>query len=154
MNDNYGHTLQLLLVRNCPFYLSWYMIAIYLMLMASLVATLVIHHQRRKRKRLQQEMADRQRQFEEELRQKEKEQLLGRIETQSSQLKERMRFLTMKQEILNSLSTEIEAQKKKSETTGLIASTGASSNSYSVVVPRKIICSLSKTILWMCIVTS
>ena len=73
------------------------MIAIYLMLMASLVATLVIHHQRRKRKRLQQEMADRQRQFEEELRQKEKEQLLGRIETQSSQLKERMRFLTMKQ---------------------------------------------------------
>lgn len=58
-------------------------------------------------------MADRQRQFEEELRQKEKEQLLGRIETQSSQLKERMRFLTMKQEILNSLSTEIEAQKKE-----------------------------------------
>ena len=113
VNDNYGHTLQLLLVRNCPFYLSWYMIAIYLMLMASLVATLVIHHQRRKRKRLQQEMADRQRQFEEELRQKEKEQLLGRIETQSSQLKERMRFLTMKQEILNSLSTEIEAQKKE-----------------------------------------
>lgn len=52
-------------------------------------------------------------QFEEELRQKEKEQLLGRIQTQSNQLRERMRFLTMKQEILNSLSTEIEAQKKE-----------------------------------------
>lgn len=113
VNDNFGHSIQLTLMRDWPFYLAWYMIAVYLLLVATMVAAIVFCLQRRKRQRLQKEMAAKQMQFEEELRQKEKEQLLGHIQTQSNQLKERMRFLTMKQEILNSLSTEIEAQKKE-----------------------------------------
>lgn len=113
VTDNFGHSVELVLARDWPLLLSWYMIVLYLIMIVAMVALVVVRIQTRKRQRLDREMAATQRALEEELRRRENEQMRSQIQAQDSQLKERMRFLTMKQDILNSLTTEIEAQKKE-----------------------------------------
>lgn len=96
-----------------PFYKQTWMILLYVLLLVIITIGLVTLFSERKRKRLLQQYEDEQRKYTEELQKKAYEQLQEKATNQENELKNRMRFLSQKQELLDSIATEVETQKKE-----------------------------------------
>lgn len=89
------------------------MIALYVLILLVITAGIVMFISERKRKRLLRKYEEEQKKHAEELQQQAYEQLQEKVKNQESELKNRMRFLTQKQELLDAISTEVEAQKNE-----------------------------------------
>lgn len=96
-----------------PFYKQTWMILLYVLLLIIITIGLVTLFSERKRKRLLQQHEEEQRKYTEELQKQAYEQLQEKATNQENELKNRMRFLSQKQELLDSIATEVETQKKE-----------------------------------------
>ncbi len=103
-SDRNAMTISLLVAP--PIYKRTWMILIYILVLVIITIILATVFSERKRKILQ-------RKYTEELKKQEFEQLQEKVVSQENELKNRMRFLSHKQELLDTISSEIETQKKE-----------------------------------------
>lgn len=96
-----------------PFYKQTGMIVLYIALLILITIALVTLFSERKRKRLLRQHEEEQRKYTEELQKQAYEQLQEKATNQENELKNRMRFLSQKQELLDSIATEVETQKRE-----------------------------------------
>lgn len=94
-----------------PFYATWWAFVLYVLLLVGAVAYLVLWLQRRKRRLLEQELAETKKRNEEERQRLAYEQLQEKAKAQENDLKTNVRYLTQKQELIDAISTEVTKQK-------------------------------------------
>ncbi len=113
IRDCEGNTLSLTVTVAPPFFRSTLAIIIYIVIVLALMAALVWWLQRRAAKKLAHELAEQQRQMREEQQRQAVENLSLKVKDQETELKNNLRFLTQKQELLDEISSEINSQKKE-----------------------------------------
>ncbi|WP_195476883.1 triple tyrosine motif-containing protein [Bacteroides finegoldii] len=113
IKDSNQNSLIIPIVVSPPLYKRTWMIALYVLILLVITAGIVMFISERKRKRLLRKYEEEQKKHAEELQQQAYEQLQEKVKNQESELKNRMRFLTQKQELLDAISTEVEAQKNE-----------------------------------------
>lgn len=113
IKDSNQNSLIIPIVVSPPLYKRTWMIALYVLTLLVITAGIVMFISERKRKRLLRKYEEEQKKHAEELQQQAYEQLQEKVRNQESELKNRMRFLTQKQELLDAISTEVETQKNE-----------------------------------------
>ena len=96
-----------------PFYKQTWAVLVYLLLLLGITAATGIGVGRRKQRKLLLQMEAEQQRHAEERRRTAYEQLQEKVKSQENELKNKMRFLTRKQELLDAISAEVESQKKE-----------------------------------------
>lgn len=113
VKDSNQNSLVIPILVSPPLYKRTWMIALYVLILLIATAGIVTLISERKRKRLLRKYEEEQKKHAEELQQQAYEQLQEKVRNQESELKNRMRFLTQKQELLDAISTEVETQKNE-----------------------------------------
>lgn len=113
IKDSNQNALAIPILVSPPLYKRTWMIALYVLTLLIITAAIVALISERKRKRLLRKYEEEQKKHAEELQQQAYEQLQEKVRNQESELKNRMRFLTQKQELLDAISTEVETQKNE-----------------------------------------
>jgi len=113
VNDSNRHILLIPVRVSLPLYKRNFMIAIYLLLLVLLTAGIVWLVSGRKRKKLLEQYENEQKRHAEELQKQAYIQLQEKVTNQENELKDRMLFLTRKQELLDDIASEVEKQKKE-----------------------------------------
>lgn len=113
IKDSNQNTLVIPILVSPPLYKRTWMISLYILALLIITAGIVTIISERKRKRLLKQYEEEQRKHAEELQHQAYEQLQEKVRNQESELKNRMRFLTQKQELLDAISTEVETQKNE-----------------------------------------
>lgn len=113
IKDSNQNTLIVPILVSPPLYKRTWMIALYILLLVIITVGIVTLFSERKRKRLLKQYEEEQKKHVEELQHQAYEQLQEKVRNQESELKNRMRFLTQKQELLDAISTEVETQKNE-----------------------------------------
>lgn len=96
-----------------PLYKRTWMVVLYILILICITIGIVTFVSERKRKRLLANYEEEQRKYVEELQKQTYEQLQEKVRNQERELKNNMRFLTQKQELLDAISTEVEVQKNE-----------------------------------------
>jgi AraC family chitin signaling transcriptional activator len=96
-----------------PFYLSWWMILIYILLLIIIVTFVVLSFSNRRHHKVVVAYEEEQKRLSEEIKRKEYDNLQKKVNIQKNELKERLRFLTQKQELIENISLEVDRQKKE-----------------------------------------
>ncbi len=94
LKDNIGNTREITFRVQAPFLLRWPMILLYILVLICATSLIVYSTREKKLRRIRMEMAE------------------EKVKNQEGQLKTQMRYLTQKQELLESISSEIESQKQ------------------------------------------
>lgn len=113
IKDSNQNTLIVPILVSPPLYKRTWMISLYVLFLVIITVGVVTLFSERKRKRLLKQYEEEQRKHAEELQHQAYEQLQEKVRNQESELKNRMRFLTQKQELLDAISTEVETQKNE-----------------------------------------
>lgn len=113
IKDSNQGTLLLPIVVSPPLYKRTWMITLYLLALLALTVGIATFVSERKRKSLLKKYEEEQKKHAEALQQQAYEQLQEKVRNQESELKSRMRFLTQKQELLDTIAEEVETQKKE-----------------------------------------
>ena len=113
IKDSNQNSLTLPILVSPPLYKRTWMIALYILVVILITIGVVTLISERKRKRLLKKYEAEQKKHAEELQQQAYEQLQEKVRNQESELKNRMRFLTQKQELLDAISSEVETQKNE-----------------------------------------
>ena len=113
IKDSNQHSLIIPILVSPPLYKRTWMIALYVLILLIITAGIVALISERRRKILLRRYKKEQRRYAEELQQQAYMQLQEKVRNQESELKNRMRFLTQKQELLDAISTEVETQKNE-----------------------------------------
>ena len=113
VRDTNGNDTSVRLEIAVPFYRNGWMIALYIALAAAGILLSYRIMMRRKELRMQAQMAQRQKEHEEELQRRQTEYLTEKVKNQEAELQNKLRYLTQKQELISSISDEIESQKKE-----------------------------------------
>lgn len=113
IKDSNQNSLIVPILVSPPLYKRTWMIAIYMFILLMIAVAIATYISERKRRILLRKYRKEQRKHTEELQKQAYEQLQEKVRNQESELKNRMRFLTQKQELLDSIAEEVETQKKE-----------------------------------------
>lgn len=113
IKDSHQNSLIVPILVSPPLYKRTWMIAIYMLILLMISVAIATYISERKRRILLRKYRKEQRMHTEELQKQAYEQLQEKVRNQESELKNRMRFLTQKQELLDSIAQEVETQKKE-----------------------------------------
>lgn len=113
IKDSNQNSLTIPILVSPPLYKRTWMIAIYILILLMIAVAIATYISERKRRILLRKYKKEQRLHTEELQKQAYEQLQEKVRNQESELKNRMRFLTQKQELLDSIAQEVETQKKE-----------------------------------------
>lgn len=113
VKDSQGNMLAFEIEVLPPFYKRWWMIAFYVFVIVGITVFTVLRIARKKRQEMTQHLQEEHRMIEEEMQRKAYKQLQEKAKAQEEELKNRLRYLTQKQELLNNIAGEVEAQKSE-----------------------------------------
>jgi DNA-binding CsgD family transcriptional regulator len=113
IKDSNQNTLMVPILVSPPLYKRTWMIMLYILILIAITVGIVTVINERKRRILLRKYRKEQRKHTEELQKQAYEQLQEKVRNQESELKNRMRFLTQKQELLDTIAEEVETQKKE-----------------------------------------
>ena len=113
VKDSNQNTLIIPIEIKPPIYNRTWMIGLYILTLILITIGFVDYINRRKRKTLIVQHKEEQRKYAEKLQKQAYEQLQEKVANQENELKNRMRFLSQKQDLLDAISSEIESQKQE-----------------------------------------
>lgn len=113
VRDSNDNIQQIKIVVTPPFFKSGWAYFLYFLIVVVGIAAVAVAWQRRTKQRLQAQLEEEERQHKEEMQQKSVELLTAKVHEQETELKNNLRFLTQKQELLDEISSEIDSQKKE-----------------------------------------
>lgn len=113
IKDSNQNTLMVPILVSPPLYKRTWMIIFYILILIAVTVGIVTFINERKRRILLRKYRKEQRKHTEELQKQAYEQLQEKVRNQESELKNRMHFLTQKQELLDTIAEEVETQKKE-----------------------------------------
>ena len=113
IKDSNQNTLMIPILVSPPLYKRTWMIMLYILILIAVTVGIVTFINERKRRIILRKYRKEQRKHTEELQKQAYEQLQEKVRNQESELKNHMRFLTQKQELLDTIAEEVETQKKE-----------------------------------------
>lgn len=113
IRDNRDREIFLQLKILPPIWLRAWVIVLYVIVSIGILAAIIIFYMRKRDKQLKKDMEEVKWQHEQELQRISMESLKEKVSNQENELKNNMRFLTQKQELISEISAEIERQKKE-----------------------------------------
>lgn len=96
-----------------PIYKRWWVISLYIIVFICLVLVGFWRIEQRKKQKIRQALEAENDRLQSELKEKENQSLREKVRTQETEMMTNLKFLTQKQELIDTISTEIEKQKKE-----------------------------------------